>query len=373
MKDYYETLGVSKNASQEEIKKAFRHLALKYHPDRNNGAKDAEEKFKEINEAYTCLGDASKRAQYDATGTCNPGAGMGGFDFQGAGFGDVFENIFDSFFGGGAFGASGFGGRRGPRPERGHDLRYDIELDLEEAASGVKRTLKIPKTAICSECSGTGSKTGRTNTCPDCRGTGQVRYQQGFFSVSRTCSKCGGTGQTITDKCSRCSGAGRVRVERELTITIPAGVEDGTRFRITGEGELGTHNGPPGDLYVVASVKEHAVFKRHGDDILVEHQFSITQAILGAEVEVNTLWGPEKLHIPPGTQPGQTFRLKGMGMPRLHKKTKGDQIVMARVAVPSKLTARQRELVEELARESGETVHKGGVMEKLRDIFAAGS
>ncbi|MDA8168705.1 MAG: molecular chaperone DnaJ [Nitrospiraceae bacterium] len=367
MRDYYETLGVSKDATQEEIKKAYRQLALKFHPDRNHGNKEAEEKFKEINEAYSCLSDPDKRAQYDGGGfSAGAGQGFGGFGGF-SDFGEVFEDLFGGIFGG------AFGGRRGPRPERGSDLRYDVDITLEEAAEGVKRPIKIPRTVNCAECRGTGSRTGKTTPCPGCRGTGSIRYQQGFFTVSRTCGKCQGTGQVVTDPCERCRGTGKVKVERELTINIPAGVETGMRFRVTGEGEAGSHGGPPGDLYVVVEVKEHAEFKRNGDDIFLEMPLSFVQAALGTEVEINTLWGVERLHVPPGTQPGQTFKLRGKGMPRLGRKSKGDQVVVARVMVPTKLTDRQREIIEEYARETGEAIPKHGIRDKLRGIFAAGS
>ncbi len=368
MKDYYETLGVARDATQDEIKKAFRQLALKYHPDRNQGNKASEEKFKEINEAYSCLGDAGKRSQYDATGTCGTeafGAGFAGAGF--GGFGEVFEDIFGEFFG------ATFG-RRGPRPERGQDLRYDVEIDLAEAAQGKKLSIKVPRSVSCAECHGTGSATGATSACPDCRGTGQVRYQQGFFSVARTCGKCRGTGRTIERPCERCRGAGQVRVERDLTINIPAGVEDGMRFRVSGEGNAGSYGGPPGDLYVIVGIKEHPGFRRDGDDIISEEPVSYAQAALGVDLEINTLWGPEKLHVPPGTQPGGIFRLKGKGMPRMGKKSKGDHIVRVKVSIPVKLSDKQRELLEELAKLSGEPfLSKSSLKDKLRGMFASGS
>ncbi|MDA8088938.1 MAG: molecular chaperone DnaJ [Nitrospiraceae bacterium] len=372
MKDYYELLGVSKNASQEELKKAYRQLALKHHPDRNHGNKEAEEKFKEINEAYSCLGDPGKRNEYDSTGQCGTGPNSGGFGaggFGATGFGDIFEDIFGEFFGA-AFG----GGGRGPRPERGQDLRYDIDIDLEAAASGRKASVKIPRNVNCGECRGTGSATGQTTLCPECKGTGHVRYQQGFFSVSRACGKCRGTGRIIQKPCEKCRGTGKVRVERELTITIPAGVEDGMRFRVTGEGESGANGGPPGDLYVVISINEHPQFRRDGDDIICEEPISFAQAALGVDLEIKTLWGDEKLHVPAGTQPGQTFRMKGKGMPHLGKKSKGDHIVVTKVLIPQKLDEKQRELLEELAKHAGEHfAPKSGIKDKIRGIFASGS
>ncbi len=376
MKDYYETLGVARNASQEEIKKAFRQLALKYHPDRNNGHKEFEEKFKEINEAYSCIGDPAKRSEYDSTGQCGTGGpnfgGFGAGGFGATGFGDIFEDIFGEFFGA-AFGGGG-GGRRGPRPERGQDLRYDVDIDLEEAASGRKVSVKVPRSVNCGECRGTGSATGQTATCPECHGAGHIRYQQGFFSVSRACGRCRGTGRIVQKPCEKCRGTGRVRVERELTITIPAGVENSMRFRVSGEGETGANGGPPGDLYVVVNIREHPQFTRDGDDIVCEQSVSFAQAALGVDLEINTLWGPEKLHFPAGTQPGQVFRLKGKGMPHLGKKSKGDHVVVAKVLIPQKLDEKQRELLEELARHAGEPfAPKGSLKDKLRGIFAAGS
>jgi molecular chaperone DnaJ len=363
MKNYYEILGVSKSASQEEIKKAFRQLALKYHPDRNHGNKEAEEKFKEINEAYTCLCDAERRAQYDSGGFTS--AGMAGAGF--GGFGDIFGDIFGDFF--------GFTTHRGPRPERGSDLRYDIEITLEEAAVGVKRDIKIPRSVPCGECAGTGSRTKKTSRCPDCNGTGQVRYQQGFFAISRTCPRCGGAGERVTEPCHKCKGSGKVKVERELSLNIPAGVETGTRFRVTGEGEAGSFGGPPGDLYVIVDVREHPEFRREGDDIYVEVPLSFVQAALGADLEVKTLWGAEKLHVPPGTQPGENFRLRGKGMPRMGKRTKGDEVIVVRVIVPSKLTEKQKELLQEFASLSKESLAKpgAGFKDKLKGMFASGS
>ncbi|MDA8387950.1 MAG: molecular chaperone DnaJ [Nitrospiraceae bacterium] len=374
MKDYYETLGVGRDATQDEVKKAFRQLALKYHPDRNPDNKISEDKFKEINEAYSCLGDAEKRRQYDMTGFCGteafggfgPGAGFGAGKEAFGGFGDVFEDIFGEFFGA-AF------GRRGPRPERGQDLRYDVQIDLTEAAQGKKLSIKIPRSVNCAECNGTGSATGQTAVCPDCKGTGQVRFQQGFFSVSRTCGRCRGAGRVIEKPCGKCHGSGRVQVERDLTINIPAGVEDAMRFRVSGEGNTGSYGGPPGDLYVIVGIKPHPGFRRDGDDIICEQPVSFAQAALGVDLEIDTLWGSEKLHVPAGTQPGETFRLKGKGMPRMGKKSRGDHVVKVRVVIPGKLNDKQRELLEELARLSGESfAAKSTLKDKLRGMFAAG-
>ena len=370
MKDYYETLGVGRDATQDEIKKAFRKLALKYHPDRNPDNKISEDKFKEVNEAYSCLGDAEKRRQYDMTGFCGTEAFGAGFAGSQAfsGFGEVFEDIFGEFFG------AAFGGRRGPRPERGQDLRYDVQIDLAEAAQGKKLGIKVPRSVNCAECNGTGSATGQTAACTDCKGTGQVRFQQGFFSVSRTCGKCRGTGRVIERPCEKCRGTGRVQIERELTINIPPGVEEAMRFRVSGEGNSGSHGGPPGDLYVVVGIRPHPAFRREGDDIICEHPISFAQAALGVDLEVETLWGSERLHVPPGTQPGEIFRLKGKGMPHMGRKSRGDHIVGVKVMIPGRLNDRQRELLEELARLSGESfAAKSTLKDKLRGMFMQGA
>jgi molecular chaperone DnaJ len=377
MTDYYDTLGVEKKATQEEIKRAYRKLALQFHPDRNQGSKVSEEKFKEINEAYSCLGDPEKRNVYDQTGYCD--TGPTGAGFGNAGFGrDIFENIFGDIFG--AFGmGAGPSARRGPPPERGMDYRYDLEITLREAATGVKKTITVPRSVACADCGGSGSRTGKTTSCPDCRGTGSVRYQQGFFTISRNCQRCGGEGRTIAEPCGKCRGTGKVAIERELTITIPTGVESGTRFRMGGEGEAGSHGGPPGDLYVIADVLEDPVFKRDGENIHVEIPISFAQASLGADVEIETLWGQERLHIAAGTQPGQAYRLKGKGMPVMGKRHKGDQIVYAKIIIPTKLTEKEKELIEELARISGEKKEKTSpkeapnLKERIKGIFASGA
>lgn len=373
MSDYYETLGVDKKASQEEIKRAYRKLALRFHPDCNQGSKTCEEKFKEINEAYSCIGDPEKRVIYDQTGFSDAGPGFGGFGGFGGG---VFEDIFGDLFG--AFGmGAGPAARRGPRPERGTDYRYGLEITLREAATGVKKTLKVPGSVSCAECNGSGSRTGKSAPCPDCRGTGSVRFQQGFFTISRTCHRCGGTGRVIAEPCKTCKGAGKISKEKELTITIPAGVESGTRFRVSGEGEAGSNGGPPGDLYVVAEVGQDPVFTREGENIYVEIPVSFAQASLGADLDIETLWGTERLHIAAGTQPGQAYRLKGKGMPVMGKRYKGDQIVHAKIVIPTKLTQKEKELIEELSRLSAEKEEKTkgstNLKDRLKGIFASGA
>ncbi|GAB4387481.1 MAG: molecular chaperone DnaJ [Thermodesulfovibrionales bacterium] len=367
MKDYYQILGVDRNATEEEIKKAYRRLALKHHPDRDGG-KDGGEKFKEISEAYSCLSNAQKRANYDRFGTAEgPGPGYGGFgDFGGfgqGGFGDVFEDIFGDFFG-------AFTARGASRRARGSDLRYDLDITLEEAAFGTEKVITVPRWQDCSECGGTGSRSRRPVTCPDCRGTGSVRFQQGFFSVSRTCGKCRGQGKTIADPCGRCDGRGKVKEERKVSVRVPAGVDSGSRLKMSGEGEPGERGGPPGDLYIIIGVEEHEFFARKGMDVYCNVPISFPQAALGAEVSVPTLEGAaHTLKIPPGTQPGTAFHLKGKGLPRVGGRTRGDQVVVAEVVVPRDLTQRQRELLEEFASLSGEEPHKT-FKDKIKDIFA---
>jgi len=365
MKDYYEILGISRDASEEEIKKAYRRLALKYHPDRNPGDKVAEERFKEINEAYACLSDPEKRANYDRFGTAEGvGAdfGFGGFGDFASGFGDIFDDIFGEFFG-------GFTGRRRKRPTKGQDLRYDLEVTLEEAVFGTQKKLTIPRWERCHVCDGTGSMPGRGPVvCPTCNGTGHTRLQQGFFSISRTCGRCNGTGSIITDPCKECSGHGRIKKKRTVTLKVPPGVDTGIRLKVTGEGEAGSHGGPPGDLYVVITVKPHPFFKRKGNDLHCEVPISFVQATLGAEIEIPTIDGSAKITIPPGTPSGRVFHLKGKGVPRLGSYGRGDQYITVYIDVPKKLTPRQRELLKEFAKISGEDTPETW-MDKIRHLF----
>jgi molecular chaperone DnaJ len=364
MKDYYEILGVSRDASEADLKKAFRQLALKYHPDRNPDNKESEDKFKEINEAYSCLSDPQKRANYDRFGTAEGiGPGFGGA--YGGGFGDIFEDIFGDFFG-------TFGGQRRSRPTKGNDLRYDLDITLMDAAFGIEKKIDIPRMEECGECNGSGSAPGKSpEICPNCKGAGQIRMQQGFFSIARTCSRCGGQGRIITHPCKKCGGQGRIRNYKTVSVKIPAGVDTGSRLRISGEGEMGEHGGPRGDLYIYLNVEEHPFFKRDANDVYCQVPVSFPQAVLGAEIEVPTLDGSHKLKIPSGTPSGTLFRIKGKGIQRLggggHR---GDQIVSLYIDVPSTITGRQRELVEELARLNGDDVAKS-FKEKIKDLFTA--
>jgi molecular chaperone DnaJ len=365
-RDFYEVLGVSRDASQEDVKKAYRKLALKFHPDRNPGDKQAEEKFKEASAAYQILGDPDRRAQYDRFGHAafEQQGGFGGFDFS-AGFEDLFGDIFGDFFGGSR-------GRGRGRARRGDDLRYDLEITFEEAAFGCEKKLSIPRSKSCEACDGKGTKTGTApKTCPSCRGAGQIRFQQGFFSIAKTCSQCGGAGSIIADPCPTCAGAGRVRVTQQLSVKIPAGVDTGSRLKLRGEGEAGTVGGPSGDLYVVISVREHPIFSRQGKDVICEVPVSFTQLALGAEIEVPTLAEKAKLKIPPGTQTGTVFRLREQGISDLQGYGRGDQLVRVHIEVPKKLTARQRELLEEYAKNGGEEVSPlgKGFLDRVREMF----
>jgi len=362
MKDYYQTLGISRNATEEDIKKAYRKLALKYHPDRNPGDKRSEEKFKEINEAYACLSDPQKRANYDTFGTTEGfGADFGFGDFA-SNFGDIFGDIFGDFFG-------TFTGRKRARPSKGADLRYDLQIDLSEAVFGTEKIIKIPRWETCPSCRGNGSKDGSDiATCHTCRGLGQTRVQHGFFTISKTCSRCGGTGKIITNPCAECKGAGKIRKQRTVSIKVPPGVDTGIRLKVSGEGEAGSLGGPYGDLYVIINVTPHPFFKRKGTDLLCEVPISFTQAALGAEIEVPTIDGKAFIKIPQGTPSGRVFHLKGKGVPRLGRYGKGDLFVTVYVDVPKKLTRQQKELLEEFARISGDDVSKG-FLDKIKDIF----
>jgi len=342
-RDYYEVLGVARAATDQEIKSAYRKLALQFHPDRNPNNPDAEEKFKEASEAYAVLADGDKRAAYDRYGH----AGLGGAGVsQGFDANDL-SDIFGDFFGlGDIFGG---GTRKRSRTQRGADLREDINLEFEESVFGTETKVTVRRHESCEECRGSGAAPGKAPvTCRSCTGRGQVRYQQGFFSIARTCPTCQGTGSVITDPCAKCKGEGRVLRQRTVDAKVPAGVEDGTRIRFSGYGEGGLHGGPPGDLYVVLHVKEHPFFEREGNDLHCVIPISYAQAALGAEISVPTLEGEQVLKVPDGTQSGTTLRIRGKGVPVLSGHGKGDLFVEVRVQTPSKLNKRQRELLQEL-------------------------
>ncbi|HEY8517361.1 MAG TPA: molecular chaperone DnaJ [Candidatus Binatia bacterium] len=361
-RDFYEVLGVDRSADEETIKKAFRKLALKYHPDRNPGDKLAEAKFREASEAYQVLSDPAQRARYDRYGHAAFEGGAAGFDFSTSGFEDLFGDLFNEFFGAGA-------GRARSRRRRGEDLSYTLRVSFEEAAFGCNREIQVPRLVPCDDCTGTGGRGGAQPVkCPTCRGAGQVRFQQGFFSIAKTCGQCSGRGTVIKDPCPRCNGAGRVRKEHTLQVKVPAGVDTGTRLKLRGEGEAGS--GGAGDLYVIIEVAEHEFFRRDGNDVLCDVRISFPQAALGAEIEVPTLDGPVKLKVKEGTQSGSVLRLRGKGVPDLHGYGRGDQLTRVIVETPRKLTARQRELLEEFAQISGDEVSPArGFFEKVREKF----
>lgn len=363
-RDYYEILGVGRTASDAEIKTAYRKLAVKHHPDKNPGDPKSEEKFKEAAEAYSVLSDSQKRASYDRFG--HAGAGGQGFGFD-PGFTNI-EDIFDLFGFGDMFGSS----QRTRRTvaQRGSDLRYDLEITLEEAAQGKSETLHIPRLEKCGDCDGRGAEKGTSaETCGGCGGAGQVRYQQGFFSVMRTCANCGGKGQTIKSPCKTCRGAGRVESEKNIEVKIPAGVETGSRLRISGEGEAGLNGGQSGDLFVVIHVAEHEMFERQGANLYSSAPVSFAQAALGADIRVKTLDGEEDLKITPGTQTGTIFRLKGHGMPILGGRGKGDLFVAVTLVTPKTLTREQRDLLEKLADIEDTDFKDESFMDKVRNIF----
>ena len=351
-RDYYDVLGAAKGASAEELKKAYRTKAKELHPDRNADNPNAEAQFKEINEAYDVLKDADKKAAYDRYGHAafeggrGPGGDGGGNGDFGASFSDVFEDLFGDFMGRGGQGAQG--GRRS-RAQRGSDLRYNLRVSLEESFKGVQKTITVPSAVACDVCSGTGAEGGAEPvTCPTCSGMGKVRAQQGFFTVERTCPTCAGAGQTIKNPCKSCGGAGRTEKERSLSVNIPAGVETGTRIRLSGEGEAGMRGGPTGDLYIFIETREHAIFKRDGVNLFITIPVSMITAALGGEVEVPTIdGGKSRVKVPAGTQAGKQLRLRGKGMPALRGGGAGDMLIELAVETPVNLTAKQKELLEE--------------------------
>jgi molecular chaperone DnaJ len=362
-RDYYEVLGISKDISAEDLKKAYRKLAVQYHPDKNPGDKAAEEKFKEVGEAYDILSDADKRAAYDRYGHAAFTGGMGG---GGGGFHDPFD-IFREVFGGGGggggggifdqiFGGGGGGGRRrSTGPQRGSDLRYPLDITLEEAAAGTTKEIEIERLIPCKTCSGSGSASGSgKKTCRTCGGVGQVISSRGFFQIQQTCPDCDGAGETVSDPCKACHGVGRQKDRARIRLNIPAGIEEGTQLRSSGNGDLGTRNGPPGDLYVLIRVKDHEVFQRDGHDLHCEMPLSYATAALGGELEVPTLGSKASVKIPSGTQNGTTFRLRGKGVKVMGRDQHGDLYVHVQIAVPNKLTSEQKEKLQEFAKALGE-------------------
>ena len=370
-RDYYEILEVSRSASDQEIKSAYRKLALKFHPDRNQGDKKAEERFKEAAEAYAILSDPEKRTRYDRFGHAGVGGAQGFDPSQFSGFEDIFSGLGDIFgFGGGA---------RRAGPQRGADLRYDMEIPFEQAAKGAETHIQIPRQETCDTCHGNGAAPGSSPTiCPQCRGTGQLRYQQGFFTVARTCGQCRGAGKVITKPCPTCHGQGSVEQARKLTVKIPAGIATGQRLRLSGEGEAGTLGGPPGDLYVVIFVREHEFFRRDGNDLHCTVPLPFTTLALGGEIKVPGIDHEQTVKIPESTQTGTTFRLRGKGMPDVSGRGHGDLMVTVQAVTPKKLTREQRKLLEQLAAtipeqkvklSAREDADDRGIFEKVKDIF----
>ncbi|MBL8535843.1 MAG: molecular chaperone DnaJ [Hyphomonadaceae bacterium] len=374
-RDYYEILGVARDADANAIKSAFRKLAMKLHPDQNPGCKVSEEKFKELGEAYAVLSDPEKRAQYDRFGKAAFQNGGGpGFGPGAAGFSD-FSDLFNEIFGGSGFEDIFAGARRGPRngPERGADLRYDVEITLEQAFRGADREIVVPRAQACEPCGGTGSE-GKAplQTCATCQGAGQVRAQQGMFRMVRTCPACHGRGQSIKTPCRSCGGRGLTQKERTLSVKIPAGVEDGTRIRLAGEGDGGARGGPPGDLYLFLSLKPHALFERDGADLYCRAPTPMCKAALGGDIEIPTIDGERaKVTIPAGAQTGRRFRIKGKGMSQLRSGARGDLHVELQVETPVNLSAKQRKLLEEFAKECGEDAHPQtqGFFDSVKKFF----
>ena len=371
-RDFYEVLGVNRDASEDEIKKAYRKLAMKHHPDRSPDSKDGEEKFKEAKEAYEILCDPDKRRAYDAYGHAGVNPQMGGMGAgEAAGFGgfaEAFGDIFSDIFGGAGRGRSSV--------FRGADLRYNLEVSLEQAARGTETKIRIPTMETCETCHGSGAKPGtQPKTCDTCHGSGTVRLSQGFFSIQQTCPTCHGTGKTITDPCVTCRGAGRIKKHKTLAVKIPAGVDEGDRIRLSGEGEAGVNGGPPGDLYVVIHLKAHSVFQREGDDLHCEMPISFTQAALGGEIDIPTLDGSAKIKVPPETQTGQVFRLRGKGIKGVRSSYAGDLMCEVVVETPVRLTERQKELLRELEDINRKDSNRHNpraksFMEKVREFFA---
>ena len=368
--DYYEVLGVSRTATDQELKAAYRKLALQHHPDRNSGDPESEERFKECSEAYQVLSDPQKRAAYDRFGHAGV-SGAGGFDgnpFGAQDLGDIFGDLFGEMFNMG-----GAQRRSTSRVQKGHDVRHDLTIEFEEAIFGREATVNIHRRETCPDCKATGTASGRgPSTCSHCQGRGQVRYQQGFFSIARTCSACGGAGSVITDPCKSCRGEGRVERQHEIVVNIPAGVEDGTRIRYQGEGDAGRFGGPAGDLYVVLRVRPHKFFERDGNDLHCVIPVSFPQAALGTEIAIATLDGDTRLKIPEGTQSGQVFRIRGKGVPHLNAYGRGDLLAQVVIRTPTKLTKSQKDLLRELSQTMTveNTPTSRSILDKVKEMFS---
>ena len=372
-RDFYDILGIARNASDDDIKKAYRKLAMKYHPDRNPGSQEAEEKFKEVKEAYEMLSDPQKRAAYDQYGHAGVDPNMGGFGGGAQGFGgfaDAFGDIFGDIFGGGAR-----GGRGGPQVYRGADLRYSMEISLEEAAHGHETQIRVPSWSNCESCEGTGAEPGsKVETCSTCDGVGQVRVSQGFFSMQQTCHRCSGTGKYIPKPCRKCHGSGKIKSQKTLEVKIPAGIDDGMRIRSAGNGEPGVNGGPHGDLYVEVHIKPHPVFEREGDDLHCQMPISFVDAALGGEIEVPTLSGKASFEVPEGTQSGRTFRLRSKGIKSLRTALPGDLYIHVQVETPVKLTDAQKKILRDFEEslQSGGAKHnpqQKGWFDRVKDFF----
>src|SRR6266404_9053238 len=367
-RDFYEILGVSRTATDQEIKSAYRRLAVRHHPDKNPNDSAAEDKFKEAAEAYSVLSDVEQRRRYDRLGHAGVSSGPGA-TWGAPGFGGI-EDILGDLFGFGDVFGSGRSGSRRSAAQRGADLRYDLEISLEESARGLTAQLRIPRLESCEKCKGSGAAEGtQPESCQTCGGTGQVRYQQGFFSVARTCHACRGAGRVIKNPCPDCNGAGRVEREKQMEVKIPAGVETGSRLRVQGEGESGAQGGPPGDLYVVIHVAEHEQFERQGNNLYASVPVTFAQAALGSEVNIKTLTGDQSLKVPAGTQTGTVFRVRGQGMPVLGGRGKGDLFVSVSVVTPTMLNREQRKLLEQLAKIETPDLEDKKLVDKVRDIF----
>jgi molecular chaperone DnaJ len=372
-RDYYEVLAIARDAGEQEIKGAYRRLAMKYHPDRNPDDPGAEDKFKEASEAYSVLSDAQKRAAYDRFGHAGVQSVAGGAaSYNPEAFSD-FSDILGDFFGfGDLFGGGAGGGRRRNRAQRGEDVRYDLELSFQDAVTGMNAEIQVPRMEVCDRCKATGSEPGSgASACPTCHGRGEILYQQSFLSIRRTCSTCGGSGQIIRNPCSQCQGQGYRQIQRKLKVNIPAGVADGNRLRLSSEGQPGPNGGPPGDLYVFLKVKEHPFFERQEQDLHCTIPLNVAQAALGCEIEVPTLEQPHKLKIPEGTQGGAQFRLRNKGVPILNSSSRGDLYVHIVVKMPARLTREQRKLMEQL-RDTLPVDNRPaekGLFEKVKDYF----